>query len=78
MVVEFDEELDCSGLMCPMPLIKAKKVLGQMSTGSILKLVSTDPLSTTDVQPWTRLTGQELVDWTEEDGKFVFYIRKLQ
>jgi tRNA 2-thiouridine synthesizing protein A len=78
MDVEFDQELDCSGLMCPMPLIKAKKVLGQMSTGDILRLISTDPLSTTDVQPWIRMTGQELVDWAEEEGKFVFYIRKLQ
>ena len=78
MVVEFDEVLDCSGLLCPMPLVKVKKALGRMSVGSILKMISTDPLSVTDVEPWTHMTGQELVDWTEEEGKFVFYIRKLK
>jgi tRNA 2-thiouridine synthesizing protein A len=78
MVVEFDEVLDCSGLLCPMPLVKAKKTLGRMSVGSILKMISTDPLSVTDVEPWTEMTGQELVGWTEEEGKFVFYIRKLK
>lgn len=77
MVVEFDEVLDCSGLLCPMPLVKAKKALGQMSVGSILKMISTDPVSVTDVQPWTQMTGHELVDWAEENGAFVFYIRKL-
>jgi tRNA 2-thiouridine synthesizing protein A len=78
MAVAFDEVLDCSGLNCPMPIVKTKKALGQMDVGTTLKMISTDPGSVNDMKAWAKKTGQELLEHAEEDDKFVFYIKKLK
>lgn len=78
MTVSFDETLDCSGLNCPMPIVKTKKKMGELSLGQVLKMISTDPGSVKDMQAWAKKTGQELLETGEEDGKFVFFIKKLK
>lgn len=78
MTVSFDETLDCSGLNCPMPIVKTKKKMGELSLGQVLKMISTDPGSVKDMQAWTKKTGQELLETGEEDGKYVFFIKKLK
>ena len=76
MSVTPDQLLDCSGLACPMPILKTKKAIDGMTAGQVLKMISTDPGSTPDVQAWTSRTGHELVEATQEAGKYVFLIRK--
>ncbi len=71
-----DQELDCSGLLCPMPIIKTKRLMDTMAAGELLRLVSTDKGSVSDVQAWSRQTGNELVDHNESNGVFTYYIRK--
>lgn len=72
----FDRELDCQGLLCPLPIVKTKQLLDTMSPGQVLKLLATDKGSVNDVQAWTRQTGNELMDSYENDGIFTYYLRK--
>ena len=68
--------LDASGLACPMPIVKTSQAIKELETGDVLKLISTDRGSCTDVPAWTESTGHELLEQTEEDDAFVFFIRK--
>ena len=75
-MTNFDIELDCSGLNCPMPILKTKKKMDTMDSGQILKMISTDPGSCNDVNAWANRTGNELLSTTQGDGNFVFLLRK--
>lgn len=76
MAYEFDQELDCSGMSCPMPILKTKKALQGMEAGQVLKMVSTDAGSVPDVTAFSSKTGNELLGHEEEDGTFTFFIKK--
>ena len=78
MSVQFDQELDCSGLACPMPILKTKKAVDALQTGQVLKMVATDPGAVPDVQAWTSKTGQELLGHEQDGPKFTFYIKKIK
>lgn len=69
-------ELDARGLNCPLPILKAKKALAEMSAGETLRIVSTDPGSKRDFQAFARQTGNELVEQTEQGGEFVHLLRR--
>ncbi len=71
-----DSELDARGLLCPMPIVKTAKAMKELGDGGVLKLLATDRGAITDVPAWTDTTGNELLEWHEEDGVFVFLIRK--
>jgi len=69
---------DFSGLACPMPILKTKKAIDGMQVGEVLKMIATDPGSVSDVKAWTAKTGHELLGHEEQDGKFIFYIKKMK
>ncbi len=71
-----DKELDARGLNCPLPILKTKKSLADMASGQVLKVVSTDSGSVKDMQAFANQTGNELVSSTEENGEFVFMMKK--
>jgi tRNA 2-thiouridine synthesizing protein A len=73
-----NEVLDCSGLSCPMPIIKTKKAIEKLEVGQILQMISTDRGSMPDMKAWTKKTGQELLDAQEADDKFIFFIKKVK
>lgn len=75
-MADFDQELDASGLNCPLPILRAKKSLGGMESGQILRIIATDPGSVKDFEAFAKQTGNELLDSGEEDGKFVFRLKK--
>lgn len=74
--MNFDKELDARGLSCPLPIVKTKKSLNDMTTGQVLKVVSTDPGSVKDMQAFANQTGNPLLETADEGGAFVFYVRK--
>lgn len=76
MAYQFDQELDCSGLACPMPILKTKKAVDALQTGQVLKMTATDPGSLPDMQAWTSKTGHELLGHEQEGEKFIFYIKR--
>ena len=75
-MANFDQELDASGLNCPLPILRAKKAISSLSVGQVLRIVATDPGSVKDFEAFCKQTGNELLDSGEEDGKFVFSIKK--
>ena len=77
-VVTADQTLDCSGLACPMPILKTKKAVDSLQLGQVLKMIATDPGSSSDMEAWTKKTGHELVASEQEGGKYIFYIRKTK
>lgn len=74
--MDFHKELDTRGLNCPLPILKAKKALADMSSGEILKVVATDPGSMRDFQAFARQTGNELVEQSAANDEFVHYLRR--
>ena len=74
--IDYNKALDCTGLNCPLPLLKTKKQIDAMETGQILKMEATDPGSINGVNAWTRRTGNELVSQIEDGDIYIFYIKK--
>ncbi len=74
--MNFDVELDARQLACPLPILRCKKSLSQMSSGQVLRIVATDRGAPKDFEEFCRQTGNELLSSTEESGEFVFLIRR--
>lgn len=66
--MQADKELDARGLNCPLPILKAKKALADMSSGQTLCVISTDAGSVRDFQAFAKQTGNELVEQKTEGG----------
>lgn len=76
--MEFNEVLDCSGMSCPMPILKTKKAVDALQVGQVLKMIATDPGSKPDMEAWTRKTGQELAGYEQDGDKHIFYVKKIK
>ncbi len=75
-MADFDQELDASGLNCPLPILRAKKTLNGMTAGQVLHIIATDPGSVKDFDAFAKQTGNTLMESKEEGGKFHFLIKK--
>lgn len=75
-VIKEDRVLDCSGMLCPMPIVNTTKAMKELQPGQILKMVSTDAGSPPDIEAWSRQTGNELLLSTTEGNAFVFFLKK--
>jgi tRNA 2-thiouridine synthesizing protein A len=74
--MNFDKELDARGLNCPLPILRAKKSLAEMTSGQVLRIVATDPGSVKDFQAFAKQTGNELLSSAENNKEFEFYIKR--
>jgi tRNA 2-thiouridine synthesizing protein A len=74
--MDVTKELDTRGLLCPLPILKAKKALAEMASGEVLKVVSTDPGSGGDFPAFARQTGNELVSQDTANGEFIHLLRR--
>ncbi len=73
-----DQVLDCSGLACPMPILKTKKAIDALKIGQVLEMIATDPGSVSDMTAWTQQTGHELVGSQQDGPKYMFFIKKTK
>lgn len=69
-------KLDCSGMMCPMPVVKTAKAIKTMDIGDTLEMISTDAGSMPDMKAWANQTRHELLESHDEGAKFRFLIKK--
>lgn len=76
MTPEASQTLDCKGLSCPMPMVKLAKAMKKMSSGEVLAMEGTDPGTKADIPDWCNKKGHALLESTEADGVFTYYIRK--
>ena len=74
--MSFDKELDTRGMNCPLPILKTKKALADMTSGQVLKVVSTDAGSVKDMQAFANQTGNPLISSAEEKGEYIFMMKK--
>ncbi|MDQ5925959.1 MAG: tRNA 2-thiouridine synthesizing protein [Pseudomonadota bacterium] len=78
--MDIHKELDARGLVCPLPILKAKKALSDMHSGEVLKVLATDPGSVRDFQAFARQTGNDLLDQQalQGDGReeFIHILRR--
>ena len=70
-----DETLDVQGLMCPLPVLKARKALKRLAPGTTLEVLATDPASVIDFKHFCETTPFELLGWREDAGVYAFRIR---
>jgi tRNA 2-thiouridine synthesizing protein A len=78
MSVKSDQVLDCSGMACPMPILKTKKAVDALQIGQVLKMIATDAGSVSDMTAWTSKTGHQLVAQEKEGDKFIFYVKRAK
>jgi tRNA 2-thiouridine synthesizing protein A len=74
--MQYDKDLDTRGLNCPLPILRAKKALGDMTSGQVLRILSTDPGSEKDFQAFAKQTGNDLLSHSEADKVYTFLLRK--
>ena len=74
--MEFDEDLDAQGLLCPLPVLKAAKRLRGMEVGQVLRLQATDPAAVVDVPHYCNESGNALIGTSEREDVTDYYIRK--
>ncbi|MEM7294972.1 MAG: sulfurtransferase TusA family protein [Pseudomonadota bacterium] len=67
---------DATGLNCPLPILRSKKMLTRMDAGEVLYVISTDAGSIKDFEVFCKQTGNELLESNEADGKFHYRIKK--
>jgi tRNA 2-thiouridine synthesizing protein A len=68
--------LDCSGMNCPIPILRLSRTVRSLKTGERLEMIATDPGSVKDIQAWSKQTGNTLVESKQENEKFRFIVEK--
>ena len=76
--MEADKVLDCTGLLCPIPVVKTSQAIKEIEVGQILQMIATDPGAPPDMVAWSKQTGHEMVDKAEEDGKYLFWFKRTR
>ncbi len=71
-----DKELDARGLNCPLPILKAKKALAEMTSGQTLKVIATDSGSVRDFQAFAKQTGNELVEQSTAGPEYISVLKR--
>ena len=75
-MIEFNLELDASGLNCPLPLLRLKKALIGMSSGDVVKVIATDPAAHLDFGVYADQTGHQIIQLIKESDRQIFYFKK--
>ena len=73
-----DKRIDCTGLFCPMPIVKTREAMTQMAVGEVLAMLSDDPASDADMRSWARNTGHDLLEVSRNGGVYRFVVRKTR
>jgi tRNA 2-thiouridine synthesizing protein A len=72
-----EKTLDTRGLHCPLPVLKAKKAMTEVPEGGTIEILATDPGAVADFEIFCEVTGNELVDQSEENGVYRFLIKRM-
>jgi len=75
-MTDYTEIFDATGLNCPLPILRSKKILSNFSEGEVLYVISTDPGSVKDFEAFCKQTGNVLLESREAEGKYHYYVKK--
>lgn len=73
-----NKKIDCTGLFCPMPIVRTRDAMREMTIGQVLEMLSDDPASDADMKSWTQRTGNELLEVSRDGGLYRFLVRKTR
>ena len=76
--MEADEVLDISGLVCIMGISKIKQGMDKLEPRKVLKIIATGKGSKADIPAFARQSKNELLGTDEDDGKYIFFIKKKE
>jgi tRNA 2-thiouridine synthesizing protein A len=71
-----DRTLDLKGLLCPLPVLRANKATRELSPGTLVEVLATDPQAPKDFEVFCETAGHEFIDSSEENGTYVIRFRK--
>jgi TusA-related sulfurtransferase len=75
--VDADLELDCRGMLCPLPVIELARHVEDVPVGGLLAVVADDVAARTDVPAWCRMRGQEYAgEDSADDGVPRYWVRR--
>ena len=75
-MIEFDLEVDASGLQCPLPLLRLKKALQTVNSGAVLKIIATDPAAHLDFGVFVQQAGHTILEVLKNKEQQIFFIQK--
>ncbi len=75
--IHVDQRVDAKGMLCPMPVISVKKAIKDLQRGQVLAVSATDKGACRDIPAWAEQTGHTLLNSSEKNGVFTFYIQKV-
>ena len=71
-----DQILDCIGLYCPLPILKARQEIDKLALGEVLEVWADDPAAEEDLKAWAKQTGQKILEIEKTDEGMRFLILK--
>ncbi len=74
--LKVDKTIDARGTACPGPLLAAKKAIGEVSSGGIMEILSSDEGTKKDIPKWAQKKGHEYLGTVDESGYFMIYMKK--
>ncbi|PUB11290.1 sulfurtransferase TusA family protein [Yoonia sediminilitoris] len=72
----YDADLDAKGLLCPLPVLKARKRLQALASGQVLRVLADDPAAIVDVPHFCAEAGHDLLEVSDAEDGQVYLIRK--
>ena len=71
-----DKSVDCTGLFCPMPIMRTKQEIATMKPGEILEIIADDPGFADDLPIWCAAVGEKFVAMKQEGPLYIGYVEK--
>jgi tRNA 2-thiouridine synthesizing protein A len=75
-VIKANKSIDCTGLFCPMPIVRTKQEMAGMKPGEVLEIVADDPGFANDLPAWCGLTGEKFLEMKQDGLLFTGYVEK--
>ena len=75
-LIQVDAELDATGLFCPEPVMMLHTKVRELAAGEVLKVTATDPSTQRDIPKFCTFLEHQLLDSSEQDGVYIYWIRK--
>lgn len=72
----FDHDLDCAGLLCPLPVLKARKVLMTLAPGAVLRVLATDRMAEIDMPHFCAEAGHDYLGARQDGAATAHFLRR--